>query len=125
MNTQFSLQDFQQYLIEKQIPDTCPCCQKSDVSYSAFGMVKRANVEDEHTGNIIRSSDVDDNVGLGIVETVVNQAGTVTDIRFGAYPTFFIRCNHCGFMRTFDAKFVQEEYQKLVHKKQSSSEEIG
>lgn len=117
MHTEFSLDDFRQYLIEKQIPETCPCCQQFDVSYSALGLVKRASLEDEQTGKIIKSSDVDDNVGLGLVETVVNQAGTVTDIRFGAYPTFFIRCNHCGFMRTFDAKFVQEEYRKLTMKK--------
>lgn len=124
MNNVFSFDDFQNYLIEKQIPETCPCCQKSDVSYSALGMIKRANIEEQETGKIVKSADMDDNVGLGIVETVVNQAGTVTDIRYGAYPTFFIRCNHCGFMRTFDAHFVQEEYHQLMLKKKSTREEI-
>lgn len=109
MSKLFSLTDFQRYLDRKEILYVCPCCQKKDVTYSAVGLPIRANVEDEVTGKIKQSDDVNDNVGLGFVETEVTQEGKVTDIRFNAFPTFLIRCNHCGFMGLFDAKFVQKE----------------
>ncbi|MFA9487483.1 MULTISPECIES: hypothetical protein [unclassified Mannheimia] len=117
MNEIFSVEDFQTYLIEKEVPDTCPCCQRDDVIYSAVGLPKRAKIEDEATGRVTFDTNADNNAGLGLVETVVSQEGKVTDIRFGAHPVFLIRCNHCGFMRTFDARFVQKEYHRIMQEK--------
>lgn len=105
-----SLIEFSQYLISKGILDRCYCCGQSQ-DYTALGFPERANISKD--GQIVKTNDVDDNVGIGLVHTVINSAGNVVGIRDGARSVYLLRCNVCGGVRIFDGDFIRLEFEKM------------
>ncbi|EIJ28652.1 hypothetical protein HMPREF1119_1018 [Haemophilus parainfluenzae HK2019] len=116
----FTSDMFNEYLNMKKIGPYCPCCRKDVYQYKSFGMEQRATVIKD--GEIQKSPDENDNVGLGFIYTTIDAKGEMKGIRQGASGVFLFRCENCGFLRTFDAEFVKMEYKRLKREEQDKKE---
>lgn len=106
-----TLKEFNEYIELKRIKLYCPLCNNNESAFTLGGEEYRARIKENE--EIKASMDIDDNVGLGLVETAVNSEGRIIGIRDGGHPIYFIRCNNCGYISLFDAKIVKFEYEKI------------
>lgn len=121
-----SLKEFIEYIEFKKIKLQCPLCNNIKTTFSLGGNEYRAKIKVNE--EIRNSEDINDNVGLGLVETTVNSEGKTIGIRDGGYPIYFLRCDNCGYLMLFDAQILNFEYEKIkseVRNKNNKNSEEG